>query len=140
LLELRPVALEEAGLVPALEELCRAYANRLGVTVDARLDPVELPASVEHTVLRLAQEALANAVRHADASRVALRLGQLDGQVEVTVSDDGCGFDPAAVGTRRGMGLASMRERVEELGGVFDLRAATGEGTTVRALIPREPV
>jgi signal transduction histidine kinase len=138
LLELRPVALEEAGLVPALEELCRAYSNRLGVTVDAFLDPVELPAPVEHTILRLAQEALTNAVRHADAARVTLRLGESNGAVEVTVTDDGCGFDPAAAGTRRGIGLASMRERVEELGGIFDLRAATGHGTTVRALIPRE--
>lgn len=138
LLELRPAALEEAGLVPALEELCRAYQARLGVTVEADLTPVELSAAAEHTILRFAQEALTNAVRHADPSRVVLRLAERDGQVEVAVTDDGHGFDPADGAARRGIGLASMRERVEELGGAFELRAATGHGTTVRALLPRE--
>jgi signal transduction histidine kinase len=136
LLELRPVALEDAGLVPALEELCRAYRERLGVSVDADLDPVELAPPAEHAVLRVVQEALANAVRHAQPNRVRLRLQQQDGQVAVTVSDDGAGFDPARA-ERHGMGLGLMRERVAELGGTFQLDSTPGRGTTVRILLPR---
>ena len=135
LLELRPVALEDAGLVAALEELCRAYRERLGVPVDADLDPVELAPPAEHAVLRVVQEALANAVRHAQPNRVRLRLQQQDGQVAVTVSDDGAGFDPARA-ERHGMGLGLMRERVAELGGTFRLDSTPGQGTTVRVLLP----
>jgi signal transduction histidine kinase len=135
LLELRPVALEEAGLVPALEELCRAYRTRLGIAVEADLDEVAMPAPAEHAVLRLVQEALANAVRHGDPTTVRVRLAADGGMVVVEVSDDGCGFDPSG-GARRGMGLTSMRDRVEELGGTFELLADPGKGTTVRALLP----
>jgi signal transduction histidine kinase len=136
LLELRPVALEDVGLMPALEELCRAYRARLGVVVDAALEPVDLAPAVEHAVLRVVQEALANAVKHAQPSRIALRLRRRDGQVEVLVSDDGSGFDPARAGERHGMGLRLMRERVTELGGDFRLDSSPGEGTSVRILLP----
>jgi signal transduction histidine kinase len=136
LLELRPVALEDAGLVPALEELCRAYRDRLGVVVDAELEPVELAPAAEHAVLRVVQEALANAVKHAQPSRIALRLQRRDGQVEVLVSDDGGGFDPARAGERHGLGLRLMRERVTELGGDFQLDSSPGGGTSVRILLP----
>jgi signal transduction histidine kinase len=135
LLELRPAALEEAGLVPALEELCRTYANRLGVAVNADLDEVALPAPAEHAVLRLVQEGLANAVRHGDPTTVEVALVAQDGRAIVSVSDDGCGFDPAGV-PRWGMGLKSMRERVEELGGTFELIAEPERGTCVRAELP----
>jgi len=87
LLELRPVALEDAGLIPALEELCQAYHDRLGVTVDAELEPAELAPPVEHAVLRVVQEALANAVKHARPTRILLRLHHQDGHVEVVVND-----------------------------------------------------
>jgi signal transduction histidine kinase len=135
LLELRPVALADAGLVPALEELCRAYRERLGVTVDADLGPVALAPSVEHAVLRIVQEALANAVKHAQPNRIRLRLQRQDGQVAVTVADDGAGFDPDRA-ERHGMGLGLMRERVAELGGSFQLDSTPGQGTTVRILLP----
>jgi signal transduction histidine kinase len=136
LLELRPVALEDAGLVPALEELCRAYRDRLGVVVDAELEPVELAPAAEHAVLRVVQEALANAVKHAQPSRIALRLRRRDGQVEVLVSDDGAGFDPAHAGERHGLGLRLMRERVTELGGDLQLDSSPGGGTSVYILLP----
>jgi signal transduction histidine kinase len=136
LLELRPVALEDAGLIAALEELCRAYRDRLDVMVDAELEPVELAPAAEHAVLRVVQEALANAVKHAKPSRIALRLRRRDGQVEVLVSDDGGGFDPARAGERHGLGLRLMRERVTELGGSFQLDSSPGEGTSVRILLP----
>jgi signal transduction histidine kinase len=136
LLELRPVALEDAGLVPALEELCRAYRDRLGVTVDAELEAVELAPAAEHAVLGVVQEALANAVKHARPARITLWLHHLDGQVAVTVADDG-GFDPARAERRRGLGLGLMRERVTELGGTFRLDSTPGAGTSVRVLLPR---
>jgi signal transduction histidine kinase len=139
LLELRPIALEEAGLVPALQELCRAYRERLGVDVQADLaDPIELAPPVEHAVLRVAQEALANALKHSDAGQVRLELRAEDGQVAVSVTDDGLGFDPDGDGsTRAGLGLRLMRERVEELGGSIRVDSATGRGTSVRVLIPK---
>jgi signal transduction histidine kinase len=137
LLELRPIALEDAGLVPALEELCGAYRARLGVTVDAELEPVQLSPPVEHAVLRVVQEALANAVRHAQPSRIELRLQQRDNQVAVAVTDDGRGFDPAEASGRHGLGLGLMRERVAELGGQFQLDSTPDGGTSVRMLLPR---
>jgi len=136
LLELRPVALEDAGLVPALEELCGAYRERLGVTVDADLDPVALTPPVEHAVLRVVQEALANAVKHAQPTRIRLSLHQQDGQVAVTVTDDGSGFDPELAEQRHGLGLGLMRQRITELGGTLQLDATPGQGTSVQILLP----
>ena len=136
LLELRPVALADAGLIPALEELCSAYRERLGVTIDADLEPVTLAPSAEHAVLRVVQEALANAVKHAQPDRIRLRLHHQDGQVAVTVADDGAGFDPSLAEQRHGMGLGVMRERVAELGGTLQLESTPGQGTSVRVLLP----
>jgi signal transduction histidine kinase len=137
LLELRPIALEDAGLVPALRELCRAHETRLGIPVMAELAPVRLPPDLEHTVLRVAQEALSNAARHAEPRAIELSLAEADGQVVVTVHDDGRGFDPARVVGGHGMGLEMMRGRVAELGGTLNLTSGPGRGTTVRVRIPR---
>ncbi|MFI6316841.1 ATP-binding protein [Nonomuraea sp. NPDC050556] len=133
LLELRPVALEDAGLIPAIEELCRAYESRLGLTVDAVLEEVSLPPPTEHAVLRLVQEALGNAIKHADPALVEVRLSRVAPAVQVEIRDDGTGFDPAAAAAGHGMGLRLMRERVEELGGTFLIRTEPGKGTTVTA-------
>lgn len=134
LLELRPVALEDAGLIPAIEELCRAYESRLGLRVTTLLEEVPLPPPAEHAVLRLVQEALSNAIKHADPKLVEVRLSRVARAVHVEIRDDGEGFDPAAVAAGHGMGLRFMRERVEELGGTFGLRTAPGQGTTVTAM------
>jgi signal transduction histidine kinase len=136
LLELRPVALDDAGLIPALEELCGAYRERLGMTLDADLEPVQLAPPAEHAVLRVVQEALANAVKHAQPTRIRMRLHPQDGQVAVTVTDDGGGFDPQLAEQRHGLGLGLMRQRVAELGGTFQLDSTPGQGTTVRILLP----
>jgi signal transduction histidine kinase len=138
LLELRPIALAGAGLVPALEELSRAYRERLGVSVDADLAPVRLAPPVEHAVFRIVQEALANAVKHARPAHICLRLDHRDGQAVVSVEDDGDGFDPARAEERHGMGLQLMRERVAEVGGTLQLDASPGKGTRVRVLLPGE--
>jgi len=137
LLELRPVALEDAGLLPALEELCRAYRARFGVAVETDLEAVELPPPVEHAVLRVAQEALANAVKHGSPRRIALRVALAYRKVEVEVRDDGRGFEPESAASRRGLGLELMRERVSELGGTLRLESRPGQGTRLRVLLPR---
>ncbi|TMR17380.1 HAMP domain-containing sensor histidine kinase, partial [Nonomuraea zeae] len=132
LLELRPVALEDAGLLPALEELCHAYETRLGIKVEAVLAEVALVPLAEHAVLRLVQEALGNAVKHANPATIEVRLSARDDVITVAVSDDGAGFDPEDVSARHGMGLALMRERVTELAGRLDVRSGAA-GTTVTA-------
>jgi signal transduction histidine kinase len=135
LIELRPASLDGAGLAPALAEICAAYQDRLGVTVDASLDDVTVPAPVEHALLRVTQEACANAVRHGNARRLTVSLARQNGHVELAVRDTGTGFDPAA--PHAGSGLAHIRERVAELGGTVHIDSAPGRGA---ALIVRVPV
>jgi signal transduction histidine kinase len=132
LIELRPASLD--GLVPALEEICAAYQHRLGVTVDTSLDDVAVPAPVEHALLRITQEACANAVRHGNARRLAVFLTREDGHVELAVHDSGTGFDPAA--RTAGSGLAHIRDRVAELGGTMDIESAPGRGTALSVRVP----
>jgi signal transduction histidine kinase len=140
LLELRPVALRDAGLLPALDELCRAYRDRLGIAVEADLEPVALDPAAEPAVLRVMQEALANAVKHGQPSRVVLRARDAgSGRAVLSVSDDGTGFDPARAAERHGMGMDLMRERVAELGGQLHLESTPGRGTTVRITLERTP-
>jgi|SRR5215831_17039169 len=136
LLELRPVALEDAGLVPAVTELCQAYQKRLAIKVTADLGEVSLGPAAEHAVLRIVQEALGNAARHGEPETILVRLNQRNGSVTVEVRDDGRGFDPSAVAERHGMGLTLMRERVTELGGDFQLDAAPGGGATIKVRLP----
>ncbi len=133
LLELRPVALEDAGLRPALAELCRAYETRLGIPVHADLKEVTLSPSAEHAVLRVVQEALGNAVRHAAPDTIHVRISADEGTIGIEVRDDGCGFDLAEVTDRHGMGLTLMRERIEELGGRFSVTTGPDAGTVVHA-------
>jgi signal transduction histidine kinase len=136
LLELRPIALEEAGLADALDELCRAYAARLGISVSVQLDePLRLAPAVEHAVFRVVQESLGNAIRHGEPDSIELRIAAGDSQVAVTVRDDGHGFDPH-VSTRHGLGLQLMRERISELGGTMTVVSAPQRGTTVAVLLP----
>lgn len=135
LLELRPTALDERGLVPALNDLCAAYHERLGVRIDASLESIDMGAPADHAVLRVAQEGIANAVRHADARHIELRLEKRDGRVELTVADDGRGFDEAT-SAGHGLGLVVMRERIRELGGSIVIRSEPGHGTSLVASLP----
>jgi signal transduction histidine kinase len=136
LLELRPAMLEERGLVPALEELASSYSVRLGVKVDAELEPLRMQPAAELAALRIAQEGVANAVKHARATNIKLGLHRMDAHADITVSDDGGGFDPSANGAVEGLGLRLMRERVEELGGTLKISSRPGEGSIVVASIP----
>jgi signal transduction histidine kinase len=138
LLELRPIPMEDVGLAAALTELCQAYRNRLGVDVSLELGELRTSTSVEHGILRVAQESLANAVKHGDPTHVSLVVAQDGDVVRVRVTDDGTGFDEQAesAGRSLGLGLASMRERVTELGGELVVESTAGAGTTVSATVP----
>jgi signal transduction histidine kinase len=134
LIELRPASLDGAGLAPALREICAAYQDRLGVTVEASLDRVIVPWPVEHALLRITQEACANAVRHGHARRLAVSMSRRDGHVELAVRDTGTGFDPAA--PHSGSGLTHIRDRAAELGGTLDIDSAPGRGAALTVRVP----
>jgi len=134
LIELRPASLNGARLGSALYEICAAYRDRLGVIVDASLDEVTVPPPVEHALLRITQEACANAVRHGNARELAVSMTRQDGHVELAVRDTGTGFDPAA--PHAGSGLDHIRDRVAELGGTVDVESAPGRGTALTVRVP----
>jgi signal transduction histidine kinase len=132
--ELRPPDLEKDGLSGALrkhvELLRRLEQHEIELVV---ADDLPVDAARDREILRIAQEALQNAVKHADARHVTVRLGADDGGLLLEVEDDGVGFDPAAPGARsRQLGLTSMEERAERLGGTLEIRSSRGAGTTVR--------
>ncbi len=133
--ELRPESLEQEGLVAALTKQTAALRARHGLAVQTTLcEEPELPLEAKEVLYRVAQEALHNVVKHARASRVDLRL-DCGPRVVLEVRDDGQGFDPQ--GSFPGhLGLKSMRERAEHLGGRVTIQSAPGQGTTVRAELP----
>jgi signal transduction histidine kinase len=132
--ELRPPDLERDGLCGALRKHVDVVrALRPGeIQLDLEAD-VEPDPGRAREILRIAQEALSNAVRHAHADHIRLRLADEDGRVVLEVRDDGAGFDPDAPGVRsRRLGLTSMEERAQRLGGHLTVASAPGGGTTVR--------
>ncbi|WP_294768872.1 CHASE3 domain-containing protein [uncultured Rhodoferax sp.] len=133
--DLRPSSLSNLGLVAALDILVREYAERSGVQVHADLEPVQLSTTAELTVYRLVQEAITNITKYARASHVWVSLLGRDGMVEVTVRDDGVGFD-ASRQPVSAHGLVGMRFRVEAEGGTLRLVSAPGQGTRIQARIP----
>ncbi|HKN40060.1 MAG TPA: GAF domain-containing sensor histidine kinase [Acidimicrobiia bacterium] len=141
--ELRPPALESDGLTGALRKHAEVLTRAYGVPVtvaDTRPPGAPGPgADAERPLWRVAQEALSNALRHAGASAVSVTV-EADGPgggTRLSVADDGGGFDPDArsIAARR-LGLVSMRERIESVGGSFEIVSAPGRGTTVRASVP----
>ncbi|MCP9959495.1 GAF domain-containing sensor histidine kinase [Streptomyces sudanensis] len=136
--ELRPAALEEDGLVHTLrahvQALDRAHTAR--ITFDGG-GIRALPASQEEALLRVAQEALHNALRHSGAGEVAVRLARHGQGARLTVADDGRGFDPRAIRRAgRHLGLVSMRDRASGVGGRLAVHSAPGEGTTIEMEVP----
>ncbi|HUC23821.1 MAG TPA: HAMP domain-containing protein [Streptosporangiaceae bacterium] len=134
LIELRSPSLDGAGLAPALQEICSAYHDRLGVTIDASLADITVPPPVEHALLRITQEACSNAVRHGNARSLDVSMTRQDGHVELAVRDTGTGFDPAA--PHAGSGLAHIRERVAELGGTVHIDSTPGQGAALTVRVP----
>jgi signal transduction histidine kinase len=133
--ELRPAALDELGLAPAIESLTRRLSAVEGLEVELDLDlgPDRFGEEVETTAYRLIQEALSNVAKHARATSVSVSARRVDGVIRIEVADDGGGFDPAVRGD--GFGLVGMRERVALVGGTVDI-GSSAAGTTVRAAVP----
>jgi two-component system, NarL family, sensor histidine kinase DevS len=135
--ELRPSALDDFGLVPALERLAGTFAERTGIraAVAATLGETRLPPETETVVYRLVQEALTNVVKHAAATEVGILLTMRDGGVSAVVEDDGEGFAEADVRSDA-LGLLGMRERLALLGGTLAIESTPGQGTAVIAYLP----
>jgi signal transduction histidine kinase len=136
--ELRPRGLETDGLAQALRNHATAVAGRTGlaITVDTDLE-TRLPLDTEEALYRIGQEALHNVVKHANATSAHLSLKRDGGEIQLSVSDDGTGFDPAMVsGTK--LGLIAMRQRAERLGGRIKISSEPGAGTRVTVTMPVE--
>jgi signal transduction histidine kinase len=135
--QLRPKALDDFGLVPALERLVQTFseATAISVELEAQLGEDRLPAEVETTLYRIIQEALTNIVKHAEANSVSVLLVHRESAVTAVIEDDGRGFDPT--NTREdGLGLLGMRERVELHDGQLKIEASPGAGTTLVIEMP----
>jgi signal transduction histidine kinase len=135
--ELRPSALDDFGLEPALRRLGETIreVSALDVQVETRLGAARLPADVETAVYRIVQEALTNAVKHAGASHVSVVVTRKTTSVHVMIEDDGGGFDLGAASTA-GLGLLGMQERVGLLDGTLEIDTAPGAGTTLIVELP----
>jgi len=140
--EIRPSVLDELGVGPAIESLARRAREVDQVDVEVDVDvgddaqggPARLGFEVEATIYRVIEEATNNAITHGRASRVSINVRRATETVELVVTDDGSGFDPASA--HRSFGLVGMRERVALAGGQLELDSAPGNGTRVRAEVP----
>ena len=142
-MDLRPSMLDDLGILPTISWLCRQFrAAHPDIVVETEIDLIEadIPGDLKTCIFRITQEAMNNVAKHASADRVHISLKKLDGQIELTVEDNGQGFDPAALvsedGARRGFGLASMRERADLSSGNFRIESQKGKGTAVRVAWP----
>lgn len=146
---LRPTALEDCGLADGIAAYAATWSELSGLPVDLELHGLEgqrLSARVEAAVFRVVQEALTNVVKHASATRVCVSVERHRRQLRASIEDDGRGFDPASADAPapaapaapgvRGWGLLGMQERIEALGGAFELESAPGAGTTVLLRVP----
>jgi signal transduction histidine kinase len=139
--DLRPPMLDDYGLLPALQWYANEFSSRTGIQVrvdgDERIE--RLPQASEIALFRIMQEALNNVAKHAHAGRVHITLEHAASEFIMSVSDDGVGFDAAPVsvsGRRPGLGMVTMRERTQAVGGQFEIEAAPGRGTRVVVRIP----
>jgi len=134
--ELRPQALDDFGLVVALERLTRGFAEQTGIVVDLEAGSVagRLPSEIETAIYRTVQESLTNVVKHAHARRVSVLLTVTGGKIKAVIEDDGKGFDPSEPG--EGVGLLGIRERMELLDGTLTMESGESGGTTIAAEVP----
>jgi signal transduction histidine kinase len=144
--DMRPAALDQLGVKPALEALIERSEVPAGPEIRLRTDlrsesgdqPGRLAPAIETTVYRVVQQALANVVKHADATTVEIEVSEDDGVVKIVVADDGRGFAPDD--PTDGFGLIGMRERIRLVGGRHEVDSTPGQGTIVRASIPTTPI
>lgn len=134
--ELRPSVLEQEGLAGALQRRLEAVEGRAGIDAQLRVKgPLDLHPPVEEAIYRIAQEALNNVVKHAKTDRVTVEIDNRNSEIKLIVTDNGIGFDPATLRNGGGMGLVSIRERVEKMGGSVEIEAAPGEGTRIEVCV-----
>ena len=142
LFDLRPATLETHGLASALESYVKRLrlANDFAVSLEIENFSERLDAKAEAAIFSIVQEAVGNARKHAHANHLELRMAKQDGNLVVTIRDDGQGFDVARVDSsynRCGsLGLLNMRERAEMLNGDFSIESAVGRGTLVKLIVP----
>lgn len=134
---LHPSILTDLGLAEALKSECESFAQSpVHLELDAADIPEDMPQDIALCLYRITQESLRNVARHSGASRTEVHLRRLDGGLQLTIRDNGAGFDPRQRRDGMSLGLASMRQRVASLGGRLDIDSSHGHGTTVRAWIP----
>jgi signal transduction histidine kinase len=135
-IELRPKALDDFGLVPALERLVQTYEGDTGISMDleAQLGDKRLPPEIETMLYRTVQESVTNIVKHAQAQNASILLTRRGGGVAAVIEDDGRGFDPTDAVD--GVGLLGMRERLALLGGRLQIESSPGAGTTLVIEVP----
>jgi PAS domain S-box-containing protein len=130
--------LEYLGIVVAAKSFCKEFSEQQDVEID--FDHTEMPQSMPREIslclFRVLQETLQNAVKHSGVRRFTVKLHGSDGEVQLTVSDMGVGFDPQDANNRRGLGLISMRERVQLVKGEISIKSRPGGGTTIYARVP----
>jgi signal transduction histidine kinase len=137
--DLRPAQLDDLGLVPTLNYLLERdfYPQGLSMSLEVKGEMRRLDPTLETVLFRVAQEAVTNIARHAKTKKAQIQLVYAPEQITLKVSDTGVGFDPTETfDAPRGWGLASMRERVESVGGKVRVRSAPGEGTTIEVIVP----
>jgi two-component system sensor histidine kinase DegS len=137
--DLRKSPVGHAGLVNTLVLLVGHLRDQSGAKFITDIEQVSSDASTELLIYQIAREALTNAVKHADAEVICLRLRVRSGRLQLEVEDDGCGFEPASRRDPRHFGLELMRERAEIAGGDLNIRSRVGQGTTVAVSFPRSP-
>jgi signal transduction histidine kinase len=141
--DLRPLMLDDLGLVPAIEWLASNFKQRCGVPCTLSINDemgLELPEPYATAVFRIVQESLNNIAKHAAASQVLVTLDKTLDTVTLRVQDDGCGFLSDGARKPQSLGLMGLRERAHLLGGSVDISSARGEGTTVEVSIPLDQI
>lgn len=136
--ELRPSILDDMGLAAAIHWQLEEFGKRSGLQTKMidRLPPVHISEEVKTGLFRIMQESLTNVGRYAQAKQVEILLQENAGELELVISDDGMGFDSAAIHSQKTLGLLGMRERAAMIGGIFAISSEKGKGTTVTVRVP----
>jgi len=139
--DLRPSILDDLGILATINWFCREYHNvysNIRIKRDIAINENDIPSPLKTVIYRILQEALNNVAKHSQADLIQLSLLKTDNGVELTVHDNGSGFDLtqaiSLIPSRRGFGLASMRERAQLSGARFQIKSAHGQGTTIRVI------
>ncbi|MBI3138735.1 MAG: PAS domain S-box protein [Sphingobacteriales bacterium] len=136
--QLRPSLLDDLGLIAAMEWQLGEFEKRAGIKtgLSAPQDEIPVPDTAKTALFRIFQESLTNVVRHSSAKKVSVELKEEQGQLVMTIKDDGKGFDLTRVAEKKTLGILGMKERSEMMGGRYEIRSIPGEGTTVVVSVP----